>query len=294
MAKGRKKQSQGRKYFRLLLFIILVIIAIYLFKTGQLKFADFGYPELDEIFATNKPSSTTTTVVGVPQGHPGFPSNPSNCNIIQHTHYALCYNERYEQPNWVMYRLTENQLTGERVERSDDFRSDPKVSTGSAALDDYRGSGYDRGHLLPAADMRFSEAAMSETFFMSNMSPQAPRFNRGIWKKLEEQVRDWAFDNDELYVVTGPVLQGDLPTIGENAVAVPQYYYKVILDLKEPQVKGIGFIMENKKLRGSLAHYAVSIDKVEDFTGLDFFPTLPDDLEENIERAMVVAEWLVK
>lgn len=162
------------------------------------------------------------------------------------------------------------------------------VRTGSAELSDYRGSGYDRGHLAPAADMKWSPTAMSESFYMSNMSPQRPRFNRGMWKRLEEKVRTWATESEEIYVVTGPVLSDNLPTIGANQVAVPEYYYKVILDFKEPELKGIGFILANQSSTQPLATYAVTIDSVEVVTGIDFFPAIEDSLEERIESSVQV------
>ena len=108
--------------------------------------------------------------------------------------------------------------------------------------------------------MKWAQEAMSESFLMSNMSPQDPGFNRGIWKKLEGLIRDWAEDNEEIYVVTGPVLVDDLPTIGVNAVAVPEYYYKVILDNREPEIKGIGFILRNESSKTPLQNFAVTID----------------------------------
>ncbi len=159
-----------------------------------------------------------------------LPHYTNDSEIIQHTGYALKYNEQYEQAEWVAYQLTDIEVNG-KYERSDNFRKDPFVSTGSATLKDYKGSGYDRGHLIPASDMKWSPDAMSSSFYMSNMSPQDPSFNRGIWKKLEEQVREWAVDNREIYVVTGPVLTNGLyQTIGVNKVAVPNHYYKVVLD----------------------------------------------------------------
>ena len=119
------------------------------------------------------------------------------------------------------------------------------ISTGSASLPDYKGSGYDRGHLAPAGDMKWSTTAMSESFYMSNMSPQEPSFNRGIWNRLESQVRRWAIDNGSVYIATGGVLTDGLKTLGSNSVSVPQYYFKVILDYQEPDIKGIGFIIPN-------------------------------------------------
>ncbi|MFZ9657177.1 MAG: DNA/RNA non-specific endonuclease, partial [Crocinitomicaceae bacterium] len=143
--------------------------------------------------------------------------------ILSHTAYSFSYNEEHEQANWVAYLLTKTHL-GSGVERSDRFMEDPIVSTGTATNADYAKSGYDRGHLAPAADMSWSETVMQESFYYSNMSPQLPGFNRGIWKRLEEQVRTWAEFYDSIYVVTGPVLSPELPKIGPNQVSVPKYY----------------------------------------------------------------------
>ncbi len=167
--------------------------------------------------------------------------------ILYYTGFTIMYNERYEQAEWVAYQLTDDEVWG-TLDRTDDFRADRSITTESAALSDYRRSGYDRGHLAPAADMKWAPAAMSESFLMSNMSPQDPGFNRGIWKKLEGLIRDWAEDNEEIYVVTGPVLtDGPYETIGDNQVAVPRRYYRVVLDYSEPGLKAIGFILPNEK-----------------------------------------------
>jgi len=177
------------------------------------------------------------------------------------------------------------------VGRTNDFRIDYKVKTGSASLSDYKGSGYDRGHLAPAADFKWSSTVMSESFFMSNMSPQHPSFNRGIWKKLEGSVRNWADDNGEIHVVTGPILNEQFSTIGYNKVSIPNYYYKVILDYREPELKGIGFILPNQKSNSSLQSFAVTIDEVERKTGIDFYHALPDEIENQIESTIDVRKW---
>lgn len=210
--------------------------------------------------------------------------------IIRHTGYSLRYNEAHEQACWVAYELTAEE-TRKTVERSDKFVPDPAIPTGSATSKDYEGSGYDRGHLAPAADMGWSEQAMQESFYYSNMSPQVPGFNRGIWKKLEEQVRTWATENENLYIVTGPVLKKGLKAIGPNKVSVPEHYYKVILDYTRPDVKAIGFIFPNAASADSLQRFAVTIDSVEAFTGMDFFPALNDKDEERIERTLCVRCW---
>ena len=218
-----------------------------------------------------------------------LPKIQENEQIIHHNYYTLSYNEKHEQANWVAYKLTSNQVLG-IFSRTDNFRVDPKVLTGSAMLSDYKGFGYDRGHLAPAADMKISKTSMSESFFMSNMSPQHPSFNRGIWKKLEEVVRSWAINEGTIYIATGPILEDDLSYIG-NHVSVPNYYYKVILDYSQPDIKGIGFILPNAKSNNSLINYVVSVDKVEQLTGIDFFTNLPDEIESKIESSYNISSW---
>ncbi len=222
---------------------------------------------------------------------PGFPSVPAGDTLIHHRYFTLSYNEKYEQADWVMYTLVADSLARPRFPRHDRFRPDPAVGSGSATPSDYRRSRYDRGHLLPAAAMSWSKEALRETFYMSNMSPQKPQFNRGIWKQLETRVRDWAVENKQLFVVTGPVLQEGLPTIGENRVAVPRYFYKVILDLKEPDIKSIAFVLSNEQHRAPLAQFAVTVDSVERLTGIDFFPQLPQFWEDSLESQLQLKNW---
>ena len=212
-------------------------------------------------------------------------------------HYSLCYRESYEQAEWSAYCLTEEELV-KNAKRSDDFRSDPEITTGSATPADYKKSGYDRGHLSPAADFAFDQNAMSETFYMSNMSPQKGGLNRGIWKDLENEVRLWAKNFGRVYVVSGPILEkpaAEYQSIGENQVAVPEFYYKVILaplyaneaDRATPEdaenVIALGFIFPNEKCTGTLDDYAVTVDEVEARTKLDFFSLLEDKVENEVE-----------
>ncbi|SHJ52342.1 endonuclease G [Reichenbachiella agariperforans] len=220
-----------------------------------------------------------------------WPSYTQDDQIIEHEFYTLKYNEKTEQADWVAYKLTAANLKNARFKRKDNFRADPAVQTKSAHPDDYKGSGYDRGHLAPAADFTWDENALSETFYMSNMSPQAPGFNRGIWKKLEEHVRDWAMDNQEVFVVTGPIYTEKGSKIGKNKVVIPDGYYKVILELNGNEVKAIAFLMENEKSSIGLYEYAMSIDDLEKKTGMDFFPSIPDDLEDQIESQYNYAAW---
>ncbi len=210
--------------------------------------------------------------------------------IIRYSAFTISYNEEHEQANWVAYELTREE-TYAVCQRYRNFISDQRFQEGTADDKDYHGSGYDRGHLAPAGDMAWSETAMRESFFYSNISPQDPGFNRGIWKDLEELVREWAKDNQSVYIVVGPILEKGLQTIGRNKVSVPKYYYKVILDYREPDIKGIGFVIPNKGMDEPLQKFALSIDNVEKLTGIDFFCLLPDEQEELIESTLDLKKW---
>jgi endonuclease G len=203
--------------------------------------------------------------------------------LVAHAHYSLDYNESAEQAYWVFYELTKAECLG-GYERANNFRSDPKVRTRSAVSTDYRGSGYDRGHLAPAADMAFSSQAMTESFYMSNMSPQLPAFNRGIWKKLEAQVRAWAYEDGDLYIVSGPLFLENLGTLA-SGVRIPSHFFKVILDRDVGETRAVAFILPNARGSGSLKSYERSIDEVERLSGLDFFAALDDGEEESFESA---------
>ena len=212
--------------------------------------------------------------------------------LVTHLGYSLSYNEKHEQANWVFYELTIDEVLGS-IKRKDQFRADTNIKTGSASLLDYKRSGYDRGHLAPAGDMKWSSKAMSESFFMSNMSPQTPSFNRGIWKKLENLVRKWAVHNKSLYIVTGGILIDGLKTIGNNEVSVPNYFYKVIIDMEDLSMKGIAFVLPNQKSSNRLRDYAVSIDYVEELSGIDFFYILPDSIEDKLEETFNFNYWSI-
>ena len=229
-------------------------------------------------------------LITILQGQIELPKSLPSEQIVFHNGFTLSYNENHEQSNWVAYELTSTEVEG-TVPRMDDFRPDEKIKSGTATVIDYKGSGYDRGHLAPAADMKWSSTAMSESFYMSNMSPQTPGFNRGIWKNLENQVRIWALDCGSVYVVTAGVLSEDLPRIGINDVSVPSYYYKVILDYTEPELKGIGFVMPNQKSSQPIESFAVPIDHVEKTTGIDFFYTVPDEVENELEASIDLEKW---
>ncbi len=220
-----------------------------------------------------------------------FPAAMQNEILIQKAGYSVSYNCDYNIANWVAYELTKEE-TKSKVKRKNNFIADPVLDSCLVVPEDYTRSGYDKGHLAPCADMCWSLQTMKESFYMTNMAPQKPRFNRGMWKRLEDQARDWASENDSVFIVTGPVLKAGLPAIGLNRISVPEAFYKVIFDFSGPEIKGIAFVMANKRLTGALAEYAVTIDSVENLTGLDLFFNLPDDTELFIESTMNLKAWL--
>ena len=220
-----------------------------------------------------------------------FPTYYKGDQIVRHKAYTLKYNEKHEQADWVAYHLTVDMIRG-KAKRTNDFRMDPLVKTGTATLEDYKGSGYDRGHLAPAADMALNPATMSESFYLSNMSPQTPGFNRGIWRKLETDTRSWTLYHKGSYIVTGPILKEGLSQIGPSKITVPKYFYKVILETTPPQYSGIAFVLPNEKSQKSVTQYARTINQVEEITGLDFFPVLSDEYEEKVEAQCDIKNWL--
>jgi endonuclease G len=189
----------------------------------------------------------------------------------------------------VAYQLTKAE-TSNLFERENKFVSDPLIPGTDLCLD-YEKSGYDRGHLAPAADMGFSKNSMAESFYYSNMSPQIPGFNRGIWKQLEEQTRNWAIEYDSLFIVVGPIFSDSMKLIGPHQVAVPNSYYKVILDNHKGKEKMIGFVMRNEGFKNSLQSFVVSVDRVEEMTDIDFFPLLEDSLEKKLESLVMMNAW---
>ncbi len=226
--------------------------------------------------------------------------------IVTHSAMALVYSEKHEQAKWVAHIISPEVIKG-TVSRTNDFRVDPKVLSGTAVEQDYflkslkkdgeyeyDGFGYDRGHLAPSADFRWSEQALSESYFYSNMSPQLPEFNREIWAELENTMRAYLYEHPdvELMVITGPMLEADLPKVERsiNGLSIPSAFWKVAIDLKNRQ--GIGFIIPHAGQEYPLSTFAVSIDEVERRTGLDFFHQLPDELEDSLEKQLNKIVWI--
>ena len=211
-------------------------------------------------------------------------------SVIVHNHYALSYSEKHEQAEWVAYELKKEHLSSNEFKRPY-FEKDKKVRSTSADWRNYKNSGYDRGHLCPAGDRRFSYDAYEETFLTSNVTPQNHEFNSGIWNDLEQKVRYWAKVNNGVYVVTGGVLSDNLNTIGYEAVSVPKYFYKIILKEQGEKSKVIAFLFEHQDSDKPLKEFVVPVDQIEQLTGIDFFPKLDDKVEQKIERSAYTKGW---
>ncbi len=218
-----------------------------------------------------------------------LPTSTSN-QIIKHDFYSLSYVEKHEQAEWVAYQLKSSMIKSNKFDRPF-FIEDPLVKTNSADWKNYKKSGYDKGHLCPAADMKFSKKAFEDTFFTSNISPQKHIFNDGIWNRLEGKTRYWAEKHGSIYVVTGGVLTDNLNHIGKENVAVPEFFYKTLLRYSNGEYKVIAFLVPSEKSDKALYDFVVSVDKLEKMTGIDFYPNLPDDIESQIEKKMDYKDW---
>lgn len=219
-----------------------------------------------------------------------FAESSARGEILHKTKYTINYNEDHEVANWVEYTL-EKEFLQNCVKRKNNFRVDPTLSTGSATLADYKRSGYDRGHLVPAGDMKLNAKVMSETFFMSNMTPQPSRFNQITWNKLEKLVRAWAMKYEKLWIITGPILHDNLSTIGkDNRVSVATEYFKVLLRKENNQFKGIAFLMPTSVPHNNLSLYTLSIRELEEYSQINFFHFLSKE-EETIEEKLSTSDW---
>ncbi len=273
----------NRKYIYPVI-IIIVTVGLYYYE------GNFGNENTD-VPETTTNSQTTTNSINISEDFDeSFLPTSTTGTIVKHEFFTLSYSEENEQAEWVAYELKRDDLSESDFERPY-FEVDKNVKTKSADWRNYKNSGYDRGHLCPAGDRRFSFEAYNETFLTSNISPQDHDFNSGIWNRLEQKVRFWAEKYDGVYVVTGGVLKGKMKTIGDENVSVPNEFYKIVLDASDGNYKAIAFVIPNKPSSQSFYEYAVSIDEIEAKTGIDFFPNLPDSIENSLEKMVNLKAW---
>lgn len=263
--------------------VVLVAVAFYLYENKD------SYTSNEQIDTKSNDITITDTQPKKLTNIHFLPASTTG-QIVHHEGYSLSYNEAYEQAEWVAYELKKNQLSRNDFERPY-FYVDKKVKTKSAHWRNYKKSGYDRGHLCPAGDRRYSLDAYNETFLTSNISPQKHDFNAGIWNTLEQKVRYWAKKYDGVYVITGGILEKGLPSIGEEKVAIPKFFYKILLDNDNGEIKMIAFLIPHKDSDRPLYEFVVSVDEIEQKTGIDFFPKLDDAIETKLEAKDDYKKW---
>ncbi|MBO5633028.1 MAG: DNA/RNA non-specific endonuclease [Aeriscardovia sp.] len=210
--------------------------------------------------------------------------------ILRRKAYTVSYNKETRCPNWVAWHLTAEHADGS-LKRHNSFREDEDVPRPRATLDDYKRSGWSRGHMCPAGDNKWDELAMEESFLLTNVCPQDERLNSGVWNRIEMDCRQWARKYGEVFIVCGPVLlKREHETIGKNRVVVPEAFFKVVLCMKD-KPKAIGFVIRNNEGKKKRDMFVNSVDEVERITGYDFFPALPDEVENVIEAKADIKEW---
>lgn len=272
MSKRRKKKSDNKNSWRIVIMLIVLLAGVW--------FAD-------NIRARDEEKSMA---VEVPEGLLDVITNPKlKEERLNRLGMDISFNSDMHEPNWVAWELTREETYGK--EKRSGFSADPDVE-GSADPRDYTNSGYDRGHMAPAGDMKWDAEAMRECCLMTNICPQAKALNTGAWRNLEESCRRWAQRDSAIFIVCGPILTDPITEyIGKNKVAVPSRFFKVVLAPYAKPARAIGFIFPNSAIKGGMQAAVVSVDSVERATGHDFFSQLPDSIEDIVEAQADLHLW---
>ena len=276
----RKRNNNRRKkkpisMSAMMTIVALVIAGIYMATTARSRHD--GDVSIDQM-----PAVSQLLKVDIPDSVPQ--------QVVQYEGMDVNFNSALHIPNCVSWELTADETTG-HAKRHNRFMNDPDVK-GCPETWDYSYSGYDRGHMAPAGDMKWDAEAMRQTFYLSNICPQDHQLNTGAWNRLEGKCRQWAKRDSAIIIVCGPVITDHITEyIGDTRVAVPKRFFKVILSPYTTPARGIGFIMPNGPVPGGMQHAAVSIDSVEAVTGYDFFSALPDDIESIVEQQSDFYKW---
>lgn len=286
MAKKKNRPTPPRRRHSAPRFGSWGLALLLLLAGTALIYATCVYTPAAEVSASSRPNDLQAlTMVHTPQGQVGIHK--------EYTGFEVDFNPGHHNPNYVTWTLTPEEARAEAVSRTNKFYPDPQVET-CAQLSDYRNSGFDRGHMAPAGDMKWSAQAMEDCFYLTNICPQAKELNTGAWKNLETNCRRWALQDSTLVIVTGPIYDKEPPATIGNGVAVPTRFFKVILAPYANPPRAIGFVMPNAKVPGGMAATATSVDEVEKLTGYDFFSSLPDDEENRIEAQYRLYDWTRK
>ncbi|MCM1029543.1 MAG: DNA/RNA non-specific endonuclease [Pseudoflavonifractor sp.] len=276
----QKKKSRGLLGLKSVQLLAIVAIIIFISYMGSRS-------EASHSPSSNAPFTDASELMTVIEPH-DLPSTP-----VDYKGFSMSFNPKMHIPNWVAWELAADETNGS-VPRYKSFVEDPSVA-GCAELYDYSYSGYDRGHMAPAADMKWDSQAMKESFMLTNMCPQAKELNTGAWRTLEERCRLWARRDSAIIIIAGPVLNPPPHEyIGDNRVAVPKSFFKVVLAPYARPMRAIAFIMPNGYVQGGMQRAVTTVDEVERITSLDFFASLPDSIENAIEATSDFNLWNAK
>lgn len=283
-----------RAYF-LLFIAVVALCSCDLAKNNKALISEAGKALVEELDQKNGEAGACDASAGAAEADDKLvmQTSPKGTpeQILKRTGYVASYNKTTLLPNWVAWHLTAERTEGSAKRSGVDFAEDMEVPEPRATDWDYYNSGYDRGHMCPAADNKWSKKAMEESFLFTNMCPQNGNLNRGDWNEMEMACRKWAKKYGDLYIVCGPILyKGKHKTIGKNKVVVPEAFFKVVLRTgDDPQA--IGFIYKNTSGNRPKDSYVNTVDEVERITGIDFFPSLPDDVEKKVEAECDLGLW---
>lgn len=277
------KGKPGKGVKRVFAAVFIVLLAVWWLTTGSHKAI---VDDLADSTGASASSSDFDTADGLE-----IPAYSADDVILRHIGYTSCYNQETLIPNWVAWELTAEEMNGD-LETYRNYSEDPSLKGEQADNRDYVNSGYTHGHMAPVGDMKWSKQAIDESNYLVNMCPQTNALNAGDWEYLESRCRQLARKYGSICIVCGPVITSSNPrTIGRNDVVVPDAFFKVLLAKMNGEYKTIGFIYQNDDSRQMMADCAMSVDEVERITGIDFFPALPDDVENRIESEFNVRDW---
>ncbi|MBD5234090.1 MAG: DNA/RNA non-specific endonuclease [Bacteroidales bacterium] len=271
----RRRRAARKKTVNFKAIAISVAVALVCYAAAFSL--DSFAPASSQPVAQGEYSAEALSVVTIPASTPQI--------MKDYEGFTVSFNPECHQPNYVVWELTGEESDGTN-KRESNFRPDPSVPD-CATLDDYRNSGYDRGHMAPAADMKWSREAMADCHYLTNICPQDHKLNSGRWSTLEAKSRTWAKRDSAIIIISGPILTDIMPRkIGKSEIPVPERFFKVILSPYSNPPRAIGFIVPNIPNAEGIEKLAVSVDQVEAITGFDFFSALPDSLENAIEARL--------
>lgn len=282
--------NQVKQWLKWATWIAVVAALTFFLTKNDENSSDNTNTEKSQTLASTEQNTSQTPIQSYNYESVMMPRGLSN-TVVKYKGFTVNFNKNLHIPNCVTYEITADEAKGRR-EREGNFERDKNV-IGCPNWWDYRDSGYDRGHMAPAGDMRWDEKAMNETFYLTNICPQDNELNAGVWNDIELKIREWARRDKSLIVITGPIVNENPETIGQDMdIAVPDAFFKVILSTKTKPMKAIAFICPNRACSGSLNKYVVSVDEVEKQTGMNFFNALPDNVENTIEAQSNLNQWL--